>query len=333
MSQRPALFNALSIAIPLWFLRKNRKAFLAFSMCAASMTLIMGSRKIWNPDLVAAWDCFALGFFAMAMQPRADRIQKVLMATSGFSLVMAGHMYLPGGVFALIVTGVASLWLFIYERRSIFYSWLTGCALGWLTFLPYFIAFLNTPHTPHLAQAYTLGQLWPVLRMDALLPSPFGTYELYLKPIHQWMHANAPGLNYYLTLGWTILAMLVWVPLYWISLIRGARNWRSLLKEPLAVCSAAVLLGIPIALYAVRLGSFLHYWLGAFPFAYYFIAWAVCLQPESRNSMKLYRVAWAACLISLVASLQIALLIHQMGGLPGEYGPSYSSQTPQQRLR
>ena len=48
-----ATFNALAIAASLYFLRRSIRYVYMYALCATSLALVVGSRKIWTPDLQA----------------------------------------------------------------------------------------------------------------------------------------------------------------------------------------------------------------------------------------------------------------------------------------
>ncbi len=329
-----ALLNALSIAIPLWLIRRSPRLVLAFAMCATSMMLILGSRKIWAPDLVAVWLCLGMGFFAAALEPgkRSQRKRLAYLALGGFFLPLSGQMYLPGVFYAGLFSAIAFAWLLWRAPRRLAWAWLAGSIAGWLTLAPYFYAMIaQVPGTyaPGAAASHLeIKQLWAILRGELMLPSPGGVFVLYLKPGMDWLRQYYSGPAYYLTLAWTLAAAVLWIALWWATLIRTARNWRELGRDPLALTSAAVVAGIPVALFLARLGAHLHYWLGALPFAYYLAAWAAYLKPETRASQRLTRLAWICCVLSAVATIQFMILVSQVRGLPGEYGQTYRSQQP-----
>jgi hypothetical protein len=120
--------------------------------------------------------------------------------------------------------------------------------------------------------------------------------------------------------------MALWLVLFWSSIAIAARHWRSSFKDPMCVTSIAVWLGTGTALFITRLDSWLNYWFGVLPFVYYIIAWACYEAPESRASGFMRKAAWAGSVLSFILILHFAVLVHQMRGLPGEYGPSYQSQ-------
>jgi hypothetical protein len=101
------------------------------------------------------------------------------------------------------------------------------------------------------------------------------------------------------------------------------RHWREAARDPLVASALALLAGTPLVLFTIRLGNFLHYWLGVLPFAYYLVAWAVTYRADTAETRRLNIAAWACCAISAVATFHLMLLVHQAGGLPGEYGPAY----------
>jgi hypothetical protein len=329
-----AFFSSLSIAIPAWFLRTSKKYLLCFAMIASSFTLFLGTRKIWTPDLVAAWIIWSIGLFFISELPQYARVRKPLLALSGICSVMAVHMYLaaaPAALMAFVVIGTA---LLLKKDRAGAAAWISGSVLAWLTFVPYaylmFTGAQGTTAANGLTTTYTMWQFNAVVSALFTVPSPFNAYALYLRPVLPHIAAIGSGKILGATLFWLLLAVCAWLVLFWWALYivvkNLAQNWRSAFSEPMLLTSLLVWLGTGAGLFFSHLGAWLNYWFGVLPFAYYMITWACFHNPESKAVKIMRRTAWAACLLSFVLVVHFALLVHQTNGLPGEYGPSYQTQ-------
>ncbi len=329
-----ALFNALSIAAPLWFLRHSRPALLGFTLSATSMAWVIHSRKIWNPDLVASWMSLSAMFLAMAIDAHFLKRRNLFLFLSGFTLVISGHMYLPGIFFGGLGTALAFIGVVLdFFPRSAQPNrfWLWGSLLGWITFIPYFALMLFHSEsffrpgasTPHLAW----DQLWNIVKMEATLPTPYSIYSLYLRPALSWMRQYSPSLILELTVFWTLLSSVLGAFLFWICLIRMTCQWRKALQNPILLGALCLLLFTPIALFFMRLGTYIHYWLGVLPWVYYGMGWAVSSKGSSIKLQKtLKTAAWACCILSAIATVHFLILVHVNHGLPGEYGPAFHMQ-------
>jgi hypothetical protein len=319
-----AIFNALAIAIPLWVLRSHAKYALTFAMCGTSLALIVNSRKIWVPNMIAPWDCLAIALFAGSSLVQSKLKSHVLLILSGLCLVLAGHMYLPGGLVAgLVMVGVTLGFMINGQRKNII-PWLTGCALGWLSFTPYLAALIPTLQggvLPPGSSAHKMDFAFvrDVLTHLLVLPSSYGAYKLYLKPIIDHQLPERHELSFLVTQALICLSIILWIILYWLSLANAYRRRKDVCRDPLALASVFLLIFFPAGLIAVKLGDYLHYWLGVFPFVFYLIAFACAAQESLR------RFAWICCFIGAMATFQFGVFIITHEGHVGGYGPSYAS--------
>jgi hypothetical protein len=327
-----ALFNAVAIAIMLWFARRSRLIVLALLMCATSITLVAASRKIWQPDLVAAWDVLAIGLLAFAHERGYARKSDLAMtALAGFCLLMAGHMYLSGAAVAAMVAPLILLHLWLNNRKAAALSWLAGAGAAGVTFLPYVYQMLTRAPGAYSTHSgayrdYAFDQLLPIIWNVATLPSPLHFYKTYFQPWNNYLAKYYDGPALYIMYTWLALGIVGYTLLFWGSIARIIARWREAFRDPLVVSGLAVCVWIPALLFFVRLGSHLHYWLGTIPFAYYVIAWAATGSASDRYARNLRSLALGCCLVSVLATTQFLYLVHKIGGLPGEYGRTYSSQ-------
>jgi hypothetical protein len=320
-----ALLNAIAIVVPLWCLRRTEKYFYTFALCATSLTLILGSRKIWTPDLQTAWVCASIALVGASSAVSKQRALP-LTALAAFCLVMAGHMYLPA-VFVAALGSLAVLVAYATTRRWMqFTGWAIGAVAGWSTFLPWALAmFSHTPgsraeHGPSLT--FSVDQLLAAARMGLTVHSSYDVYDLYLRPNTRWLHEQ-------LSSSWLAKSTLLWISiscvlgcaLFAASFVMALRRRREVLRDPLLLTACGLLLTMPVALFMARLGTYIHYWLAVIPFFYYWIAWTV-----TRGAAGWRWMAVAVCVTSWLAASSFAGLVHENQGLPGEYGRSFSSQ-------
>lgn len=320
-----ALLNASAIIVPLWCLRRNAKYFYTFALCATSLTLIVGSRKIWTPDLQAAWVCASIALVG-ASCARSKLRNLPLAALAAFCLVMAGHMYLPavfvaaiGGLSVLIAYGVAHRWLQ-------FVGWIVGSAAGWSTFIPWALALLSrAPGTHAHAQTLPLGaaQFMNAVRMGFAIHTPHSVYALYLQPQKGWMNEHASSSVWLKsTLLWIDVSCVIGCVLFAASVLMALRRRREVVRDPLLLTACGLLFAMPIALFMAQLGTYIHYWLAAVPFFYYWIAWTA-----TRGAAVWRWLAVATCVTSWLAASSFAGLVHDNKGLPGEYGTAFSAHS------
>lgn len=319
-----ALLNAISIIVPLWCLRRTPKYFYTFALCATSLTLIVGSRKIWTPDLQAAWVCASIALIG-ASAARSKLRSLPLAALGAFCLVMAGHMYLPavfvaavGGLAVLIAYGVASRWLQ-------FAGWTIGSAAGWSTFIPWALALLSRAPGAHAhAKTVPLGvaQFMDAARMGFTIHTPYSVYALYLEPQKGWMNEHASSSVWLKsTLLWINVSCAMGGILFVASVFMALRRRHEVVRDPLLLTACGLLLAMPIALFVAQLGTYIHYWLAAVPFFYYWIAWTA-----TRGGAVWRWLAVATCVTSWLAASSFAGLVHDNKGLPGEYGTAFSAR-------
>jgi len=320
-----ALLNTIAIVVPLWCLRRTPKYFYTFALCATSLTLILGSRKIWTPDLQAAWVCASIALVGASSAASKQR-SFLLAALAAFCLVMAGHMYLPG----VFVAALGSLTVFIVyaiTRRWMQCSgWAIGAAAGWSTFIPWAMAmFSHVPgsraeHGPSLT--FSVDQLLAAARMGLTVQSSYDVYDRYLRPNTSWLNEQlASSLFAKSTLLWIVISCLLGCTLFTTSIIMVLRRRREVLRDPLLLTACGLLLTMPVALFMARLGTYIHYWLAVIPFFYYWIAWTV-----TRGAVVWRWMVVAVCVTSWLAASSFAGLVHENHGLPGEYGRSFSSR-------
>jgi hypothetical protein len=319
-----AFFNLLAILLPMWLLAGRRHYFATFAMCVTSTALIFGSRKIWEPDLQAAWVCLGIGFLGGSLEWKT-RWSAVLAGTGAFCLVMAGHMYLPAMFVAAVACAAILLSFVLSKRRYLVRGWLIGAALGWATVMPWAVKMIaKAPGTSGAGGAnahLNLADLGRSFAMGITLPSPYPVYRLYLQSGIKELFAGPYGALLTLTLICFGLACVAWMILVVAATATTARRWRDALRDPLVLTFAALLVCMPLALYIARLGNYLHFWFAVIPFAYYWIAWA--LTRASRARQWLTRLLVLGCFTSLLAALSLGYLVHENKGLPGEYGQSY----------
>lgn len=319
------LINVLSIVLPLWWLRRTEVAELYFALCATSMTLILGSRKIWVPDLQAPWICLGIAG-AIAGASRHSRTGLPLAALGSFCLVMSGHMYLPGA-FVAAIAGVAGSVAYAVSRRwKQLVGWLVGGLLGCATFIPWLHAMLlNSPgargESHGETAALSFDAWWSAMRMGMTVHTPYDVYQLYLEPHKEWMQEHGSSLWMFAARCSIKLAYAAGFILLVGAAYRIIRNWRETLRDPLLLSGCCVLIAIPLALFFSKLGTYIHYWLPAVPLVYYLLAWAA-----TRGAVVWRWLTIFTCCMSWLAAVSFLMLVHDNHGLPGEYGESYSAQ-------
>jgi hypothetical protein len=319
-----ALFNLIAILLPMWLLAGRRQYLATFAMCVTSTALIMGSRKIWEPDLQAAWICLMIGFLGAGSE-RTTRWSAGLAGAGAFCLVMAGHMYLPA-MFVAAVACAAILLSFVLSRRwQLVRGWLAGAAIGWATVVPWAVMMIaKAPGSSGAGGASAhlhVADLWRAFAMGITLPSPYSVYRLYVRSEVKELFAGPYGALLTITLICLGLACAAWMILVVAAMATTARRWRDALRDPLVLAFAALLVCMPLALYLARLGNYPHYWLAVLPFAYYWIAWALSRAPHAQQWLR--RLLVLGCAASLLAAVSLGYLVHENQGLPGEYGQSY----------
>lgn len=319
-----AALNAVAIALGVFWLRDSKRYLYTFALCSTSLALILGSRKIWTPDLQVAWVCLSIGLLGMSVS-RIQLPAALLAGASAFCLVMVGHMYLPGAYVAAVGCAAAFLAFATTRRWVHLVGWTTGAALGWSTFIPWAIAMLRgvpgTRAEQAAARTYDLEHWLAALRTGFTVHTPYDVYRLYLAPETQWMQRNQSCPWLHSTVFWVATACCAGALVFALALWTAIARWRAAFQDPLLLTAVALLVTMPFALFLAGLGSYLHYWLAAIPFYYYWISWAVV-----RNARIWKWLTMGVCSASLLASVSFAGLVHKNNGLPGEYGPSYGSK-------
>ncbi len=319
-----AAFNAFAIVVPLWWLRRSPHFLFTFAMCGTSMALILGSRKIWAPDLQAPWVCLSIGLLGASLD-RSRKWAAPFASLAAFCLVMAGHMYLPA-VFVAAVGGIAVTAAHVVSKRwKQTAAWIIGAIAGWATFIPWAVMMVSgapgTRGASSAAREFRIAQWVDSLKMGLTLPTPYNVYTLYLEPSLDWMFNHRPSLWLNLTLAWIAVACVIAITLFAAAIWSAITCWRDAIKDPLLLTAIALFVAMPVALFTARLGTYLHYWFAVIPFFYYWIAWAV-----TQKSRLWQKLTVAACVASLLADVCFAGLVHENRGLPGEYGQSYSAR-------
>ncbi len=335
-----ALSNSLGIALGLLLCRKSEKGFLTFAMCATSLNLVLGSRKIWSPDLVAFWIYLFLGGFIYSFSENLEskkmnitKKSQLILGLSAFCLTLAGHMYPPGVLFALMGTGCITLWLFWNGMKSRLTAWVVGSGVGWLTWIPYGYSLAihadqairrESSILDSLGQNFSWLELWNLARTILTLPSPQASANLYLFKYLPSIKAYNPSFLVPLIVSCMIILTLLWSLGFIASWIQIFHYRKKITKDPLLILSILILIGTGIALELISIGNYLHYWFGAIPFAYYLMAWAYSeTSQKTRDRFHLRAFLWTGVGGSAIAVLLFLCLVRQMGGLPGEYGRSY----------
>lgn len=330
-----AVANSIGISLGAWLCRKSEKALLTFAMCATSINLVLGSRKIWAPDLVAFWIYLFMGLFLYShMDSRSPK--KIALGLAAFCITMAGHMYLPGLCYALITTLWISLWLGLKRQKSSFISWSLGSLLGWVTWIPYassmwekasiLFTHQNTL-VDSIKKSAKMNEFWDQLGFTLTLPSPFGSENLYLLKHLSSIREKSPTILLNMVVITMTFLCLFWILTFLVSIFQTIRRRKTAILDPMLCLSFAILIGTFSALQIVKLGVFLHYWLGAIPFTYYIIAWAYDSVPiDTKNRSRFKQWIWFGMSGSVIALFFFFLLVRQSGGLEGEYKMTYQSQ-------
>jgi hypothetical protein len=365
MATSIAIANGLAIALAAWLNRNSEKAARTFLMCATSFTMVIASRKIWTPDLLCVWVCLFMGLFLYSQQSsplslmRAKSIKKtklrknpprrklptsqeLSLTLSAIAIALTGHMYLPGFCFGAITTTTLLIWFAAQRRWLQFFYWMLGAGLGWLTWVPYlYLIFVHAPGTTYdhygVAQAvgasFRLQDFLESLGFLLTLPSPFASAKLYLYNYLNYLWPTAPALLLNLLLVSVLTMGILWTGLFLYSFFRLKNHAKKAIQDPLLVVSITVILGTFSALQVIQFGNYLHYWLGAIPFAYYLIAWTSTVGTQLNAGLKrstplfmMNRLVYTGIAGSILTVLLFFTLVHTQGGLPGEYWKSYRAQ-------
>jgi hypothetical protein len=319
-----AALNAIAIVVPLWWFRRSAKYACTFALCATSLTLVVGSRKIWTPDLQAAWACIGVGLLGLSLQ-RSRFWAFVPAALAAFFLIMAGHMYLPGAYVAAVAGLGVLIACAISRRWAQCWGWLIGAMAGWATFIPWAITVLSaapsTHRAPRLVHTHEIANWISAVRTGITICTPYEVYDRYINPDERWLLIHHPGFWLSSTWFWTAISSAIGVTVFGAAIWLAVKRWRVAIRDPLLLTAAVLLLTMPTLLYAARLGSYIHYWFAAIPFFFYWIAWGA-----TRGARIWKWLTVALCVTSLLAAASFINLVHENHGLPGEYGESYSSQ-------
>ena len=309
---------------------RSPRDLVASAMMSTSLTLFVGTRKIWTPDLIPAWLILGLVLWSMAERARSPRLAAWLTGWAAFCFVMAPHMYLSAIPAAAALTlALPLVWLLSKRtrpRRARMRAWVVGALAGWATFIPYVIARHSVHASSRTYPPLSANVVGEVLQDALTLPSPLKVFLVYLWPSGQSMNANHPSLLFDLTLFWVLVAVMVWTPLFCAVLVRLLIRWRQTLGSPMIVASLLAWMGTAAGILFSRLGSYINYWLDAVPFVYFVMAWAAYQSRRSLFCRILRPALWVASLVTFVATVHFAFLIHKSGGFPGEYGTSYRQQ-------
>jgi hypothetical protein len=310
--------------------RRSPRDLVAVAMMGTSLTLFVGTRKIWTPDLIPAWLILGLVLWRASERARSPRVAAWLTGSAAFCFVMAPHMYLSAIPAAAAPTlALPLLWLLCRRtrpRRARIRAWVVSALAGWATFIPYVVARHSVHASPRIHPPLSAHEVGEVLKDALTLPSPLKIFLVYLWPSGQSMRATHPSLLLDLTLFWVLVAVTIWTPLFCAVLVRLLIRWRQTLGSPMVVVSLLVWMGTAAGVLFSRLGSYTNYWLAAVPFVYFVTAWAAYQSRWSLFSRILRPALWVASLVAFVATVHFVLLIHRSGGFPGEYGTSYRLQ-------
>lgn len=322
-----AAINGVALGVALWIARHLRTARYALAMCATSVPLVVYSRKIWQPDLLVAWLCLGLGMLAAGLKLQSGPKRAVTLAASGLCFVLAVHMYLGAGVAAAVVGAYLFVWFLCTGRQADAIAWAAGSGLGWLSFIPWVLAILRRIPGSHgptsMAKHWSSDPIPGLISSTLAVPAPVQFYETYLRPVEAVLQ-NSPWPYVFQTTRLLVgLAIILALTAFWLGLASVFAAWRKSFRDPVLVAALlAILLNGP-ALFAVRLGNHLHYWLAVVPLAFYVTAWSVTGAPHRHWATLQRMLAIGLCAVSTLASVAFLLLVNLNRGLPGEYGPAY----------
>lgn len=323
-------FSAAVILLGLALGYRSPRELLTSAMLSTSLTLFVGTRKIWTPDLIPAWLMLGLVLWSAAERARSPRLAAWLTGWAAFCFVMAPHMYLSAvPAAAALSLAVPLVWLLCRRTRprgTSIRAWVVGSLAGWATFVPYVVARHTVHASPRAYPPLSVHEISDVLKDALTLPSPLKVFTVYLWPSGQSLRADQASLLLDLTLFWALGAVIVWTPLFCAVLVRLSIRWRQTLASPMVVASLLAWMGTAAGILFSRLGSYINYWLAAVPFVYFVMAWTAYRSRRSLFCRVLRRGLWVASLVTLVATVHFLVLIHNSGGFPGEYGESYHQQ-------
>ncbi len=327
MGRAIAWCNAALLALALWIARKLPSLWTALVICATSVSLVVYSRKIWQPDLIPAWTILSLALIARALATEEARARRWFLVGGAVALVAGGHMYLAAGP-ATATVGLVMLIHHLKRRAWRDAAWWTaGCTAAALTYVPYLLSVAHGEHRASAAAAHLeLAQLPPILQAAAGGPAPYSFYKLYIEPVWPWLTQHRPDWSLWTFYGFLWLSIALGIALFWIALLRIARRWREAARDPLLIAALSMTIVNSLALFLIRLGSYPHYWLALFPFSAYLVARAARLGPDSRAAAAMRGTIVVFCAVSTIAAAAFLIAVHARGGLPGEYGRAYAAQ-------
>ena len=222
--------------------------------------------------------CLSLGLIGLGASQK--RWASLLLTLAGsFTLVVAGHMYLP----AAYVAAVAGLVFFVTFATTRSYwqlaGWTAGAIAGWSTFVPWALkVFSEAPGTrskPQLINNFELSNWVSNQLMAFTIGTPFDVYDKYLRPNVNWLreHQHSHWVDW--TLFWIYASTGVCLAMLCVAIWRSFAQWRWAIREPIIVTLLALLLSMPVLLFVTRLGSYIHYWFAVLPFIFYWLAWGI----------------------------------------------------------
>jgi hypothetical protein len=214
----------------------------------------------------------------------------------------------------MAVTAIVSAWVVLFGGLG--RAWLAGCATGALSFVPLAVSLLaggpGAVGKPKAVLHFGWDQAGRALKDAATLTTPAHVFSRYLGG-HLGLLDEAGRTEALVFAVVTMaLAALVGVALYWATLVRVVRRWRE--AGALDRLVPVLVLATGAAVFAMGLGTFIHYWIAAVPFVCLAIGRAFADRP---------RWLWAYVALSAAASFSFLWLVHERGGLPGAYGQSY----------
>jgi hypothetical protein len=238
-------------------------------------------------------------------------------------------MYLGAGIAAFVVGAYLFVWFLATGRKGDALAWAAGLGLGCLSFVPWMIAILRHIPGSHGPSALASHWEWDQFRSLAntalTLPTPSQFYDAYLKADAAELVKGQWGTLFRITRFFINLAIGFGSAAFWLALISVILGWRKAFRDPVLVAGlCAVIVNIP-AVFAMRLGNYMHYWLGVVPLAYYVMAWTATEAPHRRLLVPQRALVIGFCATSALASICFLTLVHLRKGLPGEYGRAYSA--------
>ena len=322
-----AVINSVFLAAALWIARHHDVMRYVLALCATSIVMVVYSRKIWQADLFVPWIFFGLALLAVGLRVPPGFKRSGTLFLSSLCLVLAMHMYLGAGIAAFVVGTYLFVWFLATGRRQDAFSWAAGLVLGGLSFIPWMIAILKNVPGSHGPSALAAHLEWDQLRSLAgtalTLPTPNQFYDVYLKENARDLLSGQWGMLFRITRFFIHLAIGFGSAAFWLALISIIAGWRKALRDPLLAAGlCAVIINIPVV-FMMRLGNYMHYWLGVVPLAFYLMAWTATETPHRRLVVPQRVLVMGLCMTSALASICFLALVHARQGLPGEYGWAY----------